>query len=134
MRINEDKHLASKMLKVELAVKMDMEAHVPDMMTLVRVLPSVAVVGQTDRVERSTAEGTTADIYVKFLPVPGSVYFNLVRLCKSIKALKGVKIVKEIKTHRDGARSFYLEDPDGIVIQVLYHIPVARRSSYIPEP
>jgi hypothetical protein len=94
MRINEDKHLASKMLKVELAVKMDMEAHVPDMMTLVRVLPSVAVVGQTDRVERSTAEGTTADIYVKFLPVPGSVYFNLVRLCKSIKALKGVKIVK----------------------------------------
>jgi catechol 2,3-dioxygenase-like lactoylglutathione lyase family enzyme len=47
---------------------------------------------------------------------------------------EGVKIVKEIKTHRDGARSFYLEDPDGIVIQVLYHIPVARRSSYIPEP
>ena len=39
----------------------------------------------------------------------------------------GAKIVREIKTHRDGARSFYLEDPDGIVIQVLYHIPVASR-------
>ncbi len=40
----------------------------------------------------------------------------------------GAKIVKEIKTHRDGARSFYFEDPDGIVIQILYHIPVASRS------
>jgi hypothetical protein len=94
MKINEDKHLASKMLKVELSIKMAITAHVPDMMTLVRILPSVAVVGQTDRVERSEESGTVADIYVKFLPVPGSVYFNLLRLCKSIKALKGVNIVK----------------------------------------
>lgn len=94
MRLNEDKHLASKMLKTEISVKLELEAHVPDMMTLVRILPSVAVVGQTDRVERSTAEGTVADIYVKFLPVPGSVYFNLVKLCRAIKALPGVKIVK----------------------------------------
>ena len=94
MHLKEDKHLASKMLKAELSVKMEVDSHVPDMMTLIRVLPSVAVVGQTDRVERSSAEGTVADIYVKFLPVPGSVYFNLVRLCKSIKALKGVKIVR----------------------------------------
>ena len=92
--LREDKHLASKMLKVELSVIMSLDAHVPDMMTLVRVLPSVAVVGQTDRVERSTSSGTVADIYVKFLPVPGSVYFNLSKLCKSIKALPGVEIVK----------------------------------------
>ena len=38
----------------------------------------------------------------------------------------GAKIVKEIKTHRDGARSFYFEDPDGTIIQLLYHIPVAN--------
>ncbi len=44
----------------------------------------------------------------------------------------GAKVVKEIKTHRDGARSFYFEDPDGIVIQILYHIPVAKRSAYTP--
>ncbi len=43
----------------------------------------------------------------------------------------GAKILKEIKSHRDGARSFYFEDPDGIVIQLLYHIPVAKR---IPLP
>ncbi len=90
----QEKHLASRILKAEITIKMGMDAHVPDTMTLIRVLPSVAVVGQTDKVERSTAEGTVADIYVKFLPVPGSVYFNLVRLCKAIKALKGVKIVR----------------------------------------
>jgi len=39
----------------------------------------------------------------------------------------GAKILREIKTHRDGARSFYFEDPDGIVIQLLYHISVAKR-------
>jgi catechol 2,3-dioxygenase-like lactoylglutathione lyase family enzyme len=39
----------------------------------------------------------------------------------------GAKIVKEMKDHRDGARSFYFEDPDGIIIQLLYHIPVVKR-------
>ena len=38
----------------------------------------------------------------------------------------GAKIVREIKTHRDGARSFYFEDIDGIVIQLLYHPPVSE--------
>jgi catechol 2,3-dioxygenase-like lactoylglutathione lyase family enzyme len=39
----------------------------------------------------------------------------------------GAKIVKEIKTHRDGARSFYFEDPDGNVIQLLFHPPVSAQ-------
>lgn len=29
------------------------------------------------------------------------------------------------RTHRDGARSFYFPDPDGHVIQILYHIPIS---------
>ena len=41
---------------------------------------------------------------------------------------QGAKIVREIKTHRDGARSFYLEDPDGVVIQMIYHPPIAKSS------
>ncbi len=40
----------------------------------------------------------------------------------------GVKILREVKTHRDGARSFYLADPDGIVIQILAHPPVIAAS------
>jgi len=31
------------------------------------------------------------------------------------------------KTHRDGARSFYCEDPDGNVVQMIYHPPLAPR-------
>ena len=30
----------------------------------------------------------------------------------------------EPKTHRDGARSFYCEDPAGTVVQIIYHIPL----------
>lgn len=30
-----------------------------------------------------------------------------------------VEIAKEVKTHRDGARSFYVRDPDGNVIQII---------------
>lgn len=37
---------------------------------------------------------------------------------------KGAKIEREIKTHRDGARSFYFSDPDGIVIQMIAHPPI----------
>jgi catechol 2,3-dioxygenase-like lactoylglutathione lyase family enzyme len=33
---------------------------------------------------------------------------------------RGVKIVQPFKVHRDGSASFYLADPDGIVIQMLY--------------
>ncbi|MAG57501.1 MAG: glyoxalase [Planctomycetes bacterium] len=29
------------------------------------------------------------------------------------------------RTHRDGARSFYVQDPDGHTIQVLFHPPIS---------
>jgi len=38
----------------------------------------------------------------------------------------GVTVLKEPRTHRDGARSFYCEDPDGNVVQVIHHPPLAR--------
>ena len=38
---------------------------------------------------------------------------------------QGATIAREIKSHRDGARSFYITDPDGIVIQMIYHPPIA---------
>jgi catechol 2,3-dioxygenase-like lactoylglutathione lyase family enzyme len=39
----------------------------------------------------------------------------------------GVKLLKEPKTHRDGARSFYTADPDGVVIQFIHHPPLAGK-------
>ena len=37
----------------------------------------------------------------------------------------GVEFAKPPKTHRDGARSFYFYDPDRILVQLIYHAPLA---------
>jgi catechol 2,3-dioxygenase-like lactoylglutathione lyase family enzyme len=37
----------------------------------------------------------------------------------------GIALAAEPKTHRDGARSFYFHDPDGILIQLIYHPPIS---------
>lgn len=39
-----------------------------------------------------------------------------------------VKISDTPKTHRDGARSFYCEDPDGTNIQMIFHPPISKPS------
>jgi catechol 2,3-dioxygenase-like lactoylglutathione lyase family enzyme len=38
---------------------------------------------------------------------------------------QGIELVEPVRTHRDGARSFYFRDPDGILIQLLYHPPIS---------
>ena len=50
---------------------------------------------------------------------------------ETVKAA-GRPVIQEIKHHRDGAVSFYFQDPDGYVIQILYHVPVAERA--MPHP
>ena len=40
----------------------------------------------------------------------------------------GVTLTQEPKTHRDGARSFYFRDPDGLLIQLIYHPPISDKS------
>ncbi len=37
----------------------------------------------------------------------------------------GVTIKSTPRTHRDGARSFYCADPASIVVQMIYHPPIA---------
>ena len=39
----------------------------------------------------------------------------------------GIKIVAPFKVHRDGSASFYMTDPDGIVIQMLYEPTLSRQ-------
>jgi catechol 2,3-dioxygenase-like lactoylglutathione lyase family enzyme len=38
-----------------------------------------------------------------------------------------IEIFKPPRTHRDGARSFYCRDPDGNVVQMIYHPPLANQ-------
>ncbi len=40
---------------------------------------------------------------------------------------RGVPIVKPVRTHRDGSRSLYCEDPDGTLIQILYEPTISRQ-------
>jgi catechol 2,3-dioxygenase-like lactoylglutathione lyase family enzyme len=40
----------------------------------------------------------------------------------------GIALSQEPKTHRDGARSFYFHDPDGLLIQLIYHPPISDNS------
>lgn len=37
-----------------------------------------------------------------------------------------VRIKSAPRTHRDGARSFYCLDPDGTVVQMIFHPPISR--------
>lgn len=38
---------------------------------------------------------------------------------------RGIPLAANPKTHRDGARSFYFRDPDGLLIQLIYHPPIS---------
>ena len=40
-----------------------------------------------------------------------------------------VKMQTSPETHRDGARSFYCYDPDGVQVQMIYHPPLADKIS-----
>ena len=39
---------------------------------------------------------------------------------------QGITLAAQPKTHRDGARSFYFHDPDGLLIQLIYHPPISN--------
>jgi len=41
---------------------------------------------------------------------------------------RGVTLAEEPRDHRDGSRSFYCLDPDGLRIQVLYEPTLSRQS------
>ena len=40
-----------------------------------------------------------------------------------------VHVFNEPRTHRDGARSFYCQDPTGTRVQIIYHPPIADAES-----
>jgi catechol 2,3-dioxygenase-like lactoylglutathione lyase family enzyme len=41
----------------------------------------------------------------------------------------GVKMRNAPRTHRDGARSFYCYDPDGVTLQLIYHPPIVAHAA-----
>lgn len=39
---------------------------------------------------------------------------------------RGARLAARPRTHRDGARSLYLEGPEGLMVQILHHPPALR--------
>ena len=73
------------------------------------------------RVEATPASaGQRLDHVVFFIASPEQVddWYNFLKA-------NGVEIKAAPRTHRDGARSFYCADPEGTVVQVIFHPPIA---------
>tara|TARA_X000001388_G_C2150229_1_gene92110 strand:+ start:104 stop:499 length:396 start_codon:yes stop_codon:yes gene_type:complete len=88
--------LDKEVLNVIFRLSMDEDAHVPDTLTRIRALPTVTVVGQKSKVLRPrVAKGKSyIDIYIKFLPIGGSLQKNLKLLGEKVKSLPGVISLK----------------------------------------
>ena len=82
------------LLKASVRLIMSYNAHVPDTMTRIRVLPGVAVVSQSDQVTRKKAGKATLDMYIKFLPEAGPVFDSIKKILENVKKLPGVEVIK----------------------------------------
>jgi len=89
----------SKLLDVDFKLFVQKDASVTDTMTLIRVLPSVAVVGQTDHSLRSKRGRTVLPVSIKFLPVEGGLDENLESLAKKLKSINAIEIVRVSKVN-----------------------------------
>lgn len=79
--------------KIETAVvtlRLERDTHVPDLMTRIRILPSIAVVGQKDKVDRFVDGDARLKISIKYLPRSEEIYKSLKHLSMMIKKLPGV--------------------------------------------
>ena len=94
--------LSRKLANISVSITCETDIHIPDFLTKIRVLPSIAVVGQDDKVMRNESGDTIVDIYVKFLPISDKRYKNIVSVCELIKSLPGVIRVKVLEL--DGKR------------------------------
>ena len=85
--------LQRKISTVVLSIKLENETHVPDLMTRVRILPGVAVVGQKEKVSRYMDGDAMLVVSIKYLPRTDEIYGSIKHLSKMIKKLPGVKSI-----------------------------------------
>ena len=93
--LNEEEfRLTKDVVKTSCRLTLSHDTHVPDLLTRIRILPSVAVVGQKERVIRPQEGRAILTVYVKYLPLAGeSMYQSVKSLTRKIKSLPGVEIV-----------------------------------------
>ncbi len=92
--------LKHKLFKTLVLMYLDYEAHVPDLMTRIRSLPGFAVVGQSEKVERSQSGGARLLLTIKYLPRTEDVYSNIDEMASQVKKLPGVKSIKVLEYNK----------------------------------
>ena len=85
--------LEKKLKSTEMTLKLETDTHVPDLMTRIRILPTVAVVAQTDKVARFADGDALLTISIKYLPKTSEIYSSVKQLATMIKRLPGCKTV-----------------------------------------
>ena len=85
--------LEKKVSSTTLTLKLESETHVPDLMTRIRILPTVAVVAQADKVARFMDGDAMLTITIKFLPKTSEIHSSIKKLSSMIKNLPGVKSI-----------------------------------------
>jgi hypothetical protein len=76
-----------------LSLKLERDTHVPDLMTRIRILPTIAVVGQKAKVRRFFDGDAQLFISVKYMAKTDDIMISLKSLSEMIKTLPGVKSV-----------------------------------------
>ena len=104
--------LDRKLDKAVLSLKLERETHVPDLMTRIRILPTVAVVGQKAKVRRFFDGDAQLFVSVKYMPKTDDIMASLESLSKMIKTLPGIKSVAVLmhnknKITKDGKKLIF---------------------------
>ncbi len=85
--------LKRKLATAVVTLKIENEVHVPDLMTRIRILPGIAVVGQKDRVARFADGDGLLPLSIKYLPQSDEIYQSLKDMASYVKKLPGVKTI-----------------------------------------
>ena len=88
-----DYKLQRRLATAVVTLKIENEVHVPDLMTRIRILPGVAVVGQKDKVARFADGDGLLPLSIKYLPQSDEIYRSLKDMSNLVKKLPGVKTV-----------------------------------------
>jgi len=85
--------LKRKLATAVVTLKIENEVHVPDLMTRIRILPGIAVVGQKDKVARFADGDGLLPLSIKYLPQSDEIYQSLREMAMLVKKLPGIKTI-----------------------------------------
>ena len=91
--------IENRILNTEMRLHLTQDVYVPDLLTRIRILPTVAVVGQTERVRRTDYGFVILDIYVKFLPLTRKLSDSITKLAKMVRTIPTVTSVEILKVN-----------------------------------